>query len=247
MTGRTKTAKITQPTRKPNKAKVTDTRRDWSMYLWYCLAAAWAVVAIKLYVASGITPDQLGANEPHPVIEGVYAVDTWSVAVASLAPLLPLALLVASLVAARHVRWRKVVLYVQSIAVIGLLIAVQVTTARAAALQAATPQIETLQQVIVKRAQCGDAVRGVDNYNFGAKTFYELKDQGYRLKATYQSATGMLDSDSACATYYSVRNNYPSDRIVLQLFTYDDHNTPAPYLYKYAEQRNVVYGIFVKE
>ena len=244
---------------KPTRAKTaqksiksptaTTAPRSWRTYLYYGLALVWGLITVKAYLAIVSTSLPVPAVEPHPIVDSSYRPDFQDALFTSLVPLVPLAMCVLSILAIRFVRWRWVILTVQALVVTGLLVHIQATSLWHTSLRSFTPQVQTseLDDTIVRRLQCGDAVRTVDNYAFGAKTFYDLKDQGYKLVATYSSLTGMLNSEADCNTYYNVRSRYLGEHIVLQLFTYDENNTPGPYLYKYAGQKNVGYGIFAKE
>lgn len=234
-----------------NTSRLSESARllsQWQTYLYYGLAIIWGIVAIKIYLAVFNESAPIPGREPHPIVDQQYAAPSFlSALLASSLPLLPLTVCILSIVAARANPWRKMILGIQVLVVLGWLVYGHAMTLWTSSFQSITPVVRSLDDTIVRRAQCGDAVRIVDNYSFGAKTFYELKDRGYRLEATYDSPTGMLDSDAACNTYYRVRSQYPDNHIVLQIFTTNASGQPAPYLYKYAGRNTIRYGIFVKE
>ncbi|MGB4762849.1 MAG: hypothetical protein WBP12_05855 [Candidatus Saccharimonas sp.] len=243
----------TKPTPKTAPTKLKQpVARNWRTYGYYALAVIWGLLTIGAYVATFSTNTVAPGFDPHPVVdEHSIALPSFQDALlTSLLPLLPLAMFISTIALIRFARGRRVILIIQLIVALGILVYAHATSLWSASYQgfSPAPQAQKLDDVIVRRLQCGDAVRIVDNYGFGAKTFYELKDKGYVLKATYQSNTGILDSETACETYYDIRSQYPSDRIVLQLFVLTENNQPRPYLYKYAERTDAIqYGIFVKE
>ena len=215
---------------------------------YFLVAFIWAYFAASSYSAlmTPVDPGMYG-SEPHPIVGGVYEY-SYVQSLGSVLLSVALGILSATVIVAFHSRrWRKPLLCLQLVAALGLFVLASATMAWSQASIPNTPTLRPLDDVIVLRMQCGDAVRTVDDYTFGAHTFYALKDQGYVLAATYDTQRGMLDSDAACAMYYSLRAQYTADAIVLQIFTYDEHNVSAPYLYKYAGQKNVAYGIFVRK
>ena len=216
---------------------------------YWLLAAAWGFFAIRSYVqlagSSQFKPH--APVEPHPIMTDEFVIDFGGALVYAVVPAVLVLLCLSTIFIIRAQRWRRLVLGVQFMLVLGLIAYMQATMLASHSAIQATPPARPLEQALVKRAQCGDAVQTVDNYNFGAHTFFELRDRGYRLAATYETGRGFLDNDTACATYYALRRDHRAEDIVLQIFTYDEHNTPQPYLYKYAGQDNVVYGIFVRE
>lgn len=227
--------------------KQTSLYKNWRTYAWYGLVVMWAIVTARVYAGTIASPNPSFAKEPHPIVGVETSPEFSTLLFASLLPIIPLAMCILSLVAARRIGWRWFVLSVQGIVALVLLVNANIMLLSSMTMQSMPPADASLDDTIVKRLQCGDAVRTVDSYTFGAKTFYALKDEGYVLKATYDSPTGLLDSDAACATYYAIRSQYPADQIVLQIFTYSEDNVPGPYLYKNIGQDNVAYGIFVRK
>lgn len=98
---------------------------------------------------------------------------------------------------------------------------------------------------VVSRLQCSDVVRMVSGNGYAAKEFYDLKNDGWHLAATYQSESGLLDTDAACDTYFSIRSDHTSDKIILQQFTYNSEHQAVPYFNEKSQQHEN--GIFVKD
>lgn len=222
--------------------------------LVFCgLSILWIVIAIlsiglikqshTTMPTDGVRDNLITTNAVSPNF--VFIVDV----VQLLAIVAILVLLVLTLVAIRRAAWRKVMGAINlGVIVLGLVFIQAITmyandTAVAANYSAKTPP--SLSQVIVQRAECGDAIHTINDYSYGAKNFYELKDKGWQLAATYNSPTGELNSPQACQLYYSIRSKHTANHILLQLYTVGPNGQILPYTYNdIGHSQN---GIFVKD
>ena len=216
--------------------------------VYIALAAVWLWWAVSSYANMTSSSPRQYPVEPHPIVGGHIGNDlTFTNALfMAIVPTIFGMLAFLIVVTLRHKIARRIIIGLQLVTVASLFTWTTATGIWAQSVMQSSTQSHPAD-TIVTRAACGDIVRTVDNYTYGAHTFYKLKDEGYKLATTYDDPRGTLNSDEDCAKYYALRKQHSADSIVLQIFTYDNQGNPAPYLYKNAGQKNVTYGIFVKQ